>query len=257
MALRSLFVDTDAWIVSLLLAAAMAGAWAVGWLQGRSGRRRGLDPPEEGRLDEAVLALLGLLLAFTFSIALSKYDYRRQMLITDSNAIGDFYTCATLSPEPARTKLQNALREYVRLRLDLARRGFGPELKESLGSFQQMHGRMTDYVGEAIAAGTPIAIPLTQTLNGVTSSHAARLAAIRDRLPDSIVGLLMLAATLTAFLVGRQQGFSTRPSLAGTASFIAVVALTVAVTLDLNQPARGLIQVSQEPMQRLLDSMAK
>ena len=257
MPLRSLFVDADAWLIALLLGAAMAMAWVIGWRRGRMERLRGMEPPEESRLDEAVLALLGLLLAFTFSMALSKYDYRRLMLITDSNAIGDFYTCATLAPEPARGKLQAVLREYVRLRLDVALSGFGPELKDALARFQEMHGRMTDYVGEAIAAGTPIAIPLTNTLNGVTSSHAARLAAVRDRLPDSIVALLLLAATLTAGLVGRQQGFSPRPSLAGIATFIAVVAMTVAVTLDLNQPARGFIQVSQEPMQRLLDSMGK
>jgi hypothetical protein len=256
MSLRGLISDTEAWIVALLLGAAMAAAWRVGWRRGRDGRAAGLPAPES-RVEDAALALLGLLLAFTFSIALSKYDRRREALIIDANAIGDFYTCATLVSEPARTKLRDAVREYTRLRLELAMRGYGADMKNTLPRFVEMHGRMTDLVGEALAAGTPIAVPLTQTLNALTSSYAARLEAIRDRLPDSIVALLLIAATLSAGLVGRQQGISARPSIAGTVSFIAIVVLTVSVTLDLNQPARGLIQVSQEPMQRLLSSMGK
>jgi len=256
MSLQGLLVDTDAWLISLLLAAAMAVAWAVGWKRGRAEKARGLEQPET-KLEDAALALLGLLLAFTFSIALAKFDRRRDALVTDTNAIGDFYTCVTLSPEPPRSKLQELVRDYTRLRLAVATRGWGPEVQKTLPQFESMQGRMTELVGQALSAGTPIAIPLTQTLNGLTSSHAARIVATRDRLPDSIVALLLFAATATAGLVGRQQGFSKHPSFAGTAAFIAVVALTVCVTLDLNQPARGLIRLSQEPMERLLSSMGK
>jgi hypothetical protein len=239
-----------------ILAAAMTIFWAVGWRVGRKVRGAGGEAPES-RLDDAALALLGLLLAFTFSMALNKYDRRREALISDSNAIGDFYTCASLLPAPVRPRLQGVIREYTEVRLDLARGGWSRRLEDTLSRFAQMHDRMTALVGEALQAGTPIAVPLTDTLNGVTSNHAARLAAVRDRLPSSAVLLLFLAGMLVAGLVGRQQAFSKYPSFAGTATFIAIVALTVLVTLDLNHPTKGLIEVSQEPMQRLLSSMAK
>jgi hypothetical protein len=122
---------------------------------------------------------------------------------------------------------------------------------------QQMHLEMTELVRQALVAGTPIAVSLTNTLNAVTSNHASRLAAIKDRLPTNIVWLLLISAVICSMLVGREQGASDRADLAGTICFIVLVSFAVYVTLDLNQPERGLITVSQEPMQRLLTSIAK
>jgi hypothetical protein len=241
---------------AVCLAVLMALAWTIGWRSGVAARRRGVPPPDT-KLDDAALALLGLLLAFTFSMALNKYESRRQAMVTDSNAIGDFYTCATLIPEPGRTRLQDVVREYTRLRVELGRHPSPArdDVDRALARFDQMQGRMTVLVGEAIATGTPIAMPLTNTLNGVTSSQASRLAALRDRVPGSVIFLLGVTAALAAGLVGREQGISPRPSLAGTFAFIVIVALTVYVTLDLNHPTRGFIRISQEPMERLLSSM--
>ena len=110
---------------------------------------------------------------------------------------------------------------------------------------------------EALVAETPIAIPLTQTLNGVTSAHASRLAAFRDRLPWSIVLLLFLGAVVPSFLMGLQQARFARPNLTGTMCFIFMVTMVIFITLDLNQPGLGTITVSQEPFERLLQSMGK
>jgi len=251
-------VDIEPWLAAVLLAVFMAASWAVGWRAGSAIQGRG-DPPPEGKLDDAALALLGLLLAFTFSMALGKYDRRREALVNDSNAIGDFYTCATLVPDPVRTRLQGVLRDYTRLRLELgnADSPSREEISRSLKRLDAMHGQMTALVGEALAAGTPIAVPLTNTLNEVTSSQASRLAALRDRLPQSAMILLAVAAALASALMGRQQGATGRASLPETAAFIVIVSLTVWVTVDLNHPTRGFIRVSQEPMQRLLDSMGR
>jgi hypothetical protein len=253
-----MITDAEPWVAAAALGGAMAIAWIIGWRSGKASLARGKPAPET-KLDDAALALLGLLLAFTFSMALGKYDRRREAVVTDSNAIGDFYTCATLIAPPARAKLQDAIREYTRLRVEL---GLEPhptraQVQSALERFDALHGRMTELVAEAIAAGTPIAVPLTNTLNGVTSSQASRLAALRDRVPNAVVLLLAVAAALTAGLVGREQAASARPSLAGTAAFIVIVALTVEVTLDLNHPTAGWIRVGQEPMQRLLATMGK
>ena len=240
-------MDIDPWLAGLVGAAAMAVSWAIGWTMSR---RKKL--PERAALesvvDEAALALLGLLLAFTFSMALNKYDRRREALVTDSNAIGDFYTCATLAPEPVRGNLQGVIRDYTQLRVEVARAG-------TIAGFAALHDRMTALVGEAIAGGTPLAVPLVNTLNAVTSSHASRLAAVRDRLPGSSLLLLLLSASLVSGLIGRDQATLPRPSLAGTVTFVVIVAMTASVSLDLNHPSKGFIRVSQEPMERLLSTM--
>jgi hypothetical protein len=76
-------------------------------------------------------------------------------------------------------------------------------------------------------------------------------------LPPTIVLLLFAAALASTMLVGRQQGVSGKPQIAATLSFILLVGFVVYVILDLNQPGKGLITVSQEPFERLLSSMAK
>jgi len=251
------FSRIDPGSTALLLAAVMLVTWSVGFRLGRRLRTEGSAAPE-GKFEDAVVAILGLLLAFTFSMALSKYDHRREMLVQDSNAIGDFYTCASLLPDPVRTKLQDVVREYTQLRLNLARETLdSARLERELGRFQALQNRMTGLVGDALNAGTPIAVPLTNTLNNLTSAHAARVVALKDRLPESVVGLLFVAAAIATGLVGRAQGTSKRPPLGGTMSFLVLVTLVVYVILDLNNPVKGFIVVSQEPMQRVLAGMGK
>ena len=253
----NLFAQIDAWAVAFGLALAMLLAWAAGRWMGRRARAR-KDQLLASKFDDASLALLGLLLAFTFSMAIGKHDQRRVMVVTDSDAIGDFYTCASLLKEPVRTKLQSVIREYTKSRLQVASQRTDKETFERvLQEFQQSHAQMTDLVAQAVNDGTPIAVPLTNTLNEVTSSHAARLAAARDRLPAVIVLLLFTSAVVATLLVGREQGAAGKTAVAGTVSFIILVSFAVYVTLDLNQPMRGLITPSQEPFQRLLASMTK
>jgi hypothetical protein len=46
------------------------------------------------------------------------------MVVGDANAIGDFYTCASLLKEPVRTKLRTVIHDYTSLRVDLAKRRY-------------------------------------------------------------------------------------------------------------------------------------
>ncbi|HYT90818.1 MAG TPA: hypothetical protein VEL76_19065 [Gemmataceae bacterium] len=251
----SLFEQTDPSWLALAFSLAMLGAWGIGWWRGR----RAMPEPGEDpgiKFTDASLALLGLLLAFTFSLSLARHEERRGMVTTESNAIGDFYTCAGLLKGPTGSRLQGVIRAYARHKLAAARHlSAEGDLETKIREFQKMHARMTTIVAEALGEGTPIALALTNTLNNVTSTHASRLAAYRARLPWSIVLLLFLGAIIPAFLMGLKQATSPRPHLSGTVCFIFMVTLVIYVTLDLNQPGSGTIRVSQEPFERLLQSM--
>ena len=255
--MSTILTEVDGWVTAAVLAAAMLAAWMLGWWRGRRLANKEREAPAS-KLSDANLALLGLLLAFTFSMSLVKQDQRRAMVVANSNAIGDFYTCASLLKDPIRKKLQATARQYVEHRLTLT-----PTLSDEatfqrkFGEIQEMHDRMQTLVAEALDGGTPVAVPLVNTLNELTSSHAARLAAVRDRLPPSVLLLLFMAAVLSMAVIGRQQGLSGDQPCAATISFVVLVAMVVWVTLDLNQPQRGLITVSQEPLQRLLSGMGK
>jgi hypothetical protein len=244
----------DIRIIALIIAIGMLAAWEVGKWMGR--RRIDRAHAQPSKFDDASIALLGLLLAFTFGSSISKHEQRVIAVVTDSNAIGDFYTCATLLKEPTRSRLQSVIRQYVQLRLDLARHGrTESDLETALAQSDQMLGQMTKLVGQALNEGTPIAVSLTNSLNAVASNQASRLASYRDHLNPAIEFLLFACAVITTMLIGRQQGSDENYEFAGTLCFIVLISLAIYVTLDLNVSQRGLIRVSQEPMQRLYASM--
>jgi Mg2+/citrate symporter len=208
------------------------------------------------KFTDASMAILGLLLAFTFAMALGRHDQRRLAVVEESNAIGDFYTCASLLNEPHRNALQSVIRDYARNELNaLSELLSTEETQRAILRSQEMHGRMTDIVARTIADGTPIAVSLTNTLNEVTSANASRLAAYEAILPWSVQLLLLLAAVVPAFLMGKQQGASQKARLSGTLSFVVLVALVIFVIMDLNQPRRGLVTVRYDCFVRLIHSM--
>jgi hypothetical protein len=253
--MQEILMRHSAWQLSLILAVLMLVAWRVGLRMGKALRGRDRKP-RWSKFDDASLALLGLLLAFTFGMSFSHYDDRRLMVIRDSNAIGDFYTCASLLDDPVRSKLQALVREYTELRLHASRTVESQaSLDRVIRLSQQMQEQMTALVAEALRQGTPIAVPLTNTLNQLISVQAERVGAVENRLPASIALLLAVSAIVATMLVGREQGFEDKTEVPGMLSFILIVALAVYVTLDLTQPRRGMITVSQAPIARMLSTM--
>src|ERR1700720_1638341 len=142
MDLDQIVAQLDIHVVALFLGVAMLAAWQIGRRMG--GRLRGKDGVKPSKFDDASIALLGLLLAFSFGTSIAKHDQRRLAVIGDANAIGDFYTCASLLKEPTRTRLLAVIREYAQLRLDLTRGLPLPgALDEALAKFGHMHDQMS------------------------------------------------------------------------------------------------------------------
>lgn len=246
--------EIDSWVVAGFLGCLMVVGWALGW-------RRGVHKALTGKLNavnvnEAILALFGLLLGFTFSMSLAKHDQRHLMLINDSNCIGDFSTCASMLKEPYRGKLIADVKQYLHILL----KPF-PKITETtafslkLQELQALQGDMQNQVKQAIDAGTPITVPLVNTLNGMSSSHASRLASLRDRLPLEIVLLLSFAAVVTMVLQGQRQGEAGNRLFTPSLGFILLACMVIWITLDLNQPNRGLINLCKEPLERVLTGL--
>lgn len=255
--MEEILISYDPHLAVLFLAIAMLIAWGIAWrlgvrLRDLPGRRAG------SKFDDASLALLGLLLAFSFGMSLNKHDNRRDMVVADANAIGDFYTSASMLNEPLRGKLIKVTREYVELRLKIADSSNpAPLLRAALPRFRTMQHEMMRMVTQAMKQDPSLGATLLSNLNRLRSAHAARLAAVKDRLPPEILLLLCVSAIVSTILVGREQGIAGRAEVAGTLAFILLVTLTISVTLDLNQPTRGFVTVSQEPIRELIATMPK
>jgi hypothetical protein len=246
----------DAAKIASIFAVMMVVALRLGWWLGHSRKIRSSDMTNS-QWYGAVLSLLSLLLAFTVNTSIAKQNQRQQLVVADSNAIRDFYTHAGVLNEPAKSKLQELIREYTKLRIDLSQRLDEPSFENGMRRSDQIQAQMNDLVAGAVKNGTPLGAALINAFDGMADRGDARLAANRDRLPTSVVLLLISAALVATLLVGVEEGTSGGRHMLGAAGFIFLVSFTVYVTLDLNQPEQGRITVSQEPIERLFLSMPK
>src|ERR1700761_741078 len=93
----------------------------IGWQLGI--RTKGRAGSNFSTFESATLGLLALMLAFTFSMALSRFEGRRDAVLNEANSIGTTALRARLLPDPYRSETLKLLREYVQVRLDIVERG--------------------------------------------------------------------------------------------------------------------------------------
>jgi hypothetical protein len=207
-----------------------------------------------GGMVGATLGLLAFMLAFTFGLAGSRFEDRRQVLLSEANAIGTTYLRAAMLPEPMRTESQNLLREYVDVRLVAIQPG---KLEQAITKSEELHNRLWS---EAVAVTekdrSPITALYVQSLNEMIDVHAKRImAGVRSRVPGMIWIVLYLLAILAMVMIGYHEGLTrSRRSIAVIALVIGFSSVLYLIA-DLDRPVHGTLQVSQQAMIDLRNSM--
>ena len=206
-----------------------------------------------GGMVGGTLGLLAFMLAFTFGLAGSRFEDRREIVLSEANAIGTTYLRGAIVPEPMGTEARNLLREYVDVRIQGVQQN---KVDEAIAKSEELHERLWS---TAVAAVQKERSPTTNlfvtSLNEVIDLHSARLMRFRSRVPTVIWIVLYMLLILTMVMIGYQQGLS-----AGKRS-IAVVALVLGFSTvlfliaDLDRPGQGMLQVSQQAMIDLRRSM--
>lgn len=253
----SLFgTEFSSWVASLILAAIMIAFWQLGW---HTGKRHAGDTKAEGiNVSDSIMGLFALLLGFTVSMSLSKHDQRRLMMANDANCISDFTSTAAVLKPQHRDAILPAMKNYVALLVTpVSNAADEKQVQQRLQEIEHHQETVLNLVRAAIQEGTPVAVPLMVTYNSFTSSYVSRLASLRDRLPLSVVFLLVLTGAISFFLQGYRQGEAGSKSTLPSLVMILLISLVMWVILDLNEPNRGMITVSKEPMERLLMGLSK
>jgi hypothetical protein len=243
-------------IVSVVLASVIAEecGYRLGHLRGR---RAGTESDSRvGGMVGAELGLLAFLLAFTFGMAASRFDSRREVLLSESNAIGTTYLRAAMLPEPHRGLVRSQLREYVDVRLAAVQGG--RSLSEGIRRSEEIHGLLW---AEAIGVSEldPRSVPtglFIQSLNEVIDLHSKRLTvAFRSRIPTAVWTVLFAVAVMTFLGVGYQGGVSKTGRSLAVYGVVLTFAVVLWLVVDLDRPGEGLLKVSQQPMIELRKSM--
>lgn len=236
---------------------------AIAWLAMEGGYRLGKwrhthDPDEKdapvGAMVGSVLALLAFMLAFTFSLASSRFDTRRQVVLEEANAIGTAYLRTRLLPEPQRTEAAKLLREYVDVRVQAIQEG---DVAEAVARSEELHEKLwSQATAAAEKSPTPITGLFVQSLNEVIDLHAKRvMVALRSRIPMTIwCGLFALAVVGMASM-GYQAGLSATRRSPAMLLLVLAFAGVLFMVADLDRGQEGFLKVGQAAMTDLQRSM--
>ena len=227
------------------------------------GRRAGRTTSEKARtqigtIQGALLGLLALLLGFTFAMAMSRYEVRKQLVLDEANAIGTTFLRTQLLPEPQRRELADLLRRYVQVRLDFYEAGTDRKKLDTASNATTKLQMQLWTIAAALGAQEPRAVTMglfLQSLNEVIDLHNKRLTALENHVPEIILFLLYFVALVATGLIGYGCGLGGVRNLFVTVVSSVLIAAVIIVIIDLDRPRHGLIRVSQERMLELRHSL--
>lgn len=199
-----------------------------------------------GAVEGAVFGLLGLLIAFTFSGAASRFDTRRQLIVEETNAIGTAYLRLDLLPADAQPALRESFRRYVDARLEVYRKL--PDIvavKAELARVTTLQGEIWSQAVIACqrAGSQPATMLLLPALNQMIDITTTRTMAGQTHPPMVIFGMLGGLALISALLAGYGMASGSTRSWLHMLGFATIMAVTVYVILDIEFPRLGLIRV--------------
>ena len=217
------------------------------WIGERAIARFGTVGSTITSLEAAVFALLGLMIAFTFSGALTRFDVRRAQVVQEANAIGTAWLRIDLLPAAAQPKLRDTFRAYVDARIATYRKL--PNLKAARDELARSEELQQQIWVQAVAAvrmpkGRPEAeLLLVPALNDMFDITTTRVAATQMHPPTVIYAMLIALALVAALLAGYQSAGEKGYAWIHKIAFATIVALTVYVILDIEYPRLGLVRI--------------
>jgi hypothetical protein len=219
------------------------------------GRRLGLhaalrDPKGftkgNAAIDGAVYGLCGLLIAFTFSGAATRFDARRDLMGREANAIGTAYLRLDLLPDDVRDGVKKKMRDYLDARIEMfARAGTDrPAAYAAFGRAQKLQSEIwTQSVAATRVPGGPDAYALLPPLNDMIDITTTQRVAWETHPPKIVYVMLGVLAFVAALLGGHSMGAAKTFHSMHTFVYAVVLASTSYVILDLEYPRLGLIRV--------------
>lgn len=254
---------TPVWLVGLYLIAAILLAAFIGQRARKRLKTRPQDAPEDeaedgdggGFVISAMLGLLALLVGFTFSLAVDRYDSRRVLVLDEANAIGTSYLRAQLLEEPHRSRMSQILHDYAENRVALGQASAWDNRK----ALMEKSDRLITDLWSATAAGfdsvreLDFSTGLLEPVNAVIDFDTSRKTARFARVPPAVFLVLFIYVVATAAMLGYK--LHTGRSFAHSAFFLALMAMSLLLIVDIDGPTTGWVRESQMPMVLLRDSL--
>jgi len=250
----SFIQSTSAILLALMTFILILGSYAVGHY------RRGIllkKYPDKigkdtGTMTGALLALLGLMLAFSFSMSNSRYDARRQVIIEGANAIGTVILRTEMYPDSVGKLLRSSMKEYVEARIIVFERSHNEEELHVNQARLDSISKSVWMIVSSYAKIDPTTVrtsELIPALNEMIDIVTTRRAAFEATIPDSILYFLLLLCLTSAFLLAHDR--KTNADWVVVVGFALMLSATIFTIIDLDRPQNGLINMDG-PRQKIV-----
>jgi hypothetical protein len=221
--------------------------WIAALIGSMLGRRRRLVDTEAredfGVIIAATLTLLGLIIGFSFSMAVSRYDQRKNLEEAEANAIGTEFVRADLLPATEAAKVRALLISYLDQRIRFYKTRDAQELREINAKTAQLQTELWSLVkGPALAQPTPVIALAVAGMNDVLNSQGYTQAAWWNRIPHAAWGLMVAIAICCNLLIG-YGAHNAKLEVRLLLVLPLVVALSFFLIADIDSPRGGVIRV--------------
>lgn len=202
-------------------------------------------------LEASVLGLLALIIGFTFSMALNRFEARREALVNEANAIETAALRARLLPAPYGEESLELFKDYVRIRVSLAERE--PNLDAAAQALHRSRELQETLwrKAQAAAAKDNAVVPTglyIQALNETFNNQQKRLTIISNRVPNIVFVGLYCVAIVALWLTGYASAVDRRRWRLPAYVACVLVAGVIFLIQDLDRPTDGFISISERPM---------
>ncbi|CAB3655145.1 bestrophin-like domain [Achromobacter pestifer] len=231
------------------------GIIELGFRLGRKQRR----PADESHkthitaLQTALLGLLALLLGFTFAMSVTRFEARKNLVLEEANAIGNAYWRSQLIAQSAREQIPRLLLDYTKAALDLHEaENDAPRFDAANATTRRIERQIRTIA--ANSADNPPAIStimFIQAINEMAQVNEKRRVALENHVPEPVFYLLFIVSAGAVAFIAYGTGLHGRRRLVSTGLFAALISLVLTFIVDIDQPGSGVIQVSQESMERM------
>jgi hypothetical protein len=214
------------------------------------------EPREDlGLILAATLTLLGLIIGFSFSMATTRYDQRKNYEEAEANAIGTEYVRSDLLPDPDAAKVRALLRNYLAQRILFYQNHDEHELQKINDYTAQLQAEMWSTVRVPAAAHpTPVLALAVSGMNDVLNSQGYTQAAWWNRIPDAAWALMLAIAICSNVLLG----YVAHRAKTAVHRFLVlplVLAISFLLIADIDSPRRGIIRVRPQNLISLVQTL--
>lgn len=246
--------DLNSALIAGILFVSMVLAVELGYRIGRI-RERSASESSKAHINAVQASLLGvlaLLLGFTFSLSLQRFDSRSAAVVDEANAIGTAYLRTQLLPASVRSEVQRLLRDYLRVRVQAGHITLADQAEREvlLAEAKRIVEALWRHARQAAEEdNSPVRSGLfIQSLNELIDSFGRRDAALDRHVPELVLFLLYGTFLMTGSIVGFASGVAGHRAPFVTYIMVALIVLLVFIIIDLDRPRRGLIEVSQKSL---------